>query len=105
MECAGVVVVVVITVFTFVTMVVGVSVAISVAAPGLVGTGIVFEISSNKFGEACSHFTQKCTTRVDHEATAAGEFFFKIFVPVFSIRIRLAAEIKTFTFFGLGEMR
>jgi hypothetical protein len=83
---AGIAVVVVIAVFTFVMVVVGVSYVIIVAVSSfVVVTG--FRISSNVFGEAPSHFTQKCKMRFDHEVTAAGEFFFEIFVPVFSIRI------------------
>jgi acyl CoA:acetate/3-ketoacid CoA transferase len=45
----------------------------------VVGTGIVFGVSNSSsiFGEARSHFTRKCRTRVDQEVTAAGEFFLR----------------------------
>ena len=82
---AGVVVVVV-AVFTFVMVVVVVSYVIVVA----VSSSVVvtsFQISSNVLGEAPSHFTRKCKMRFDHDATAAGEFFFEIFVPVFGVKI------------------
>jgi len=59
-----------------VVVVVVVSREIVVAASScVVGTGVVFGISSNVFGEAPSHFTRKCKTRIGHEATTAGEFF------------------------------
>jgi hypothetical protein len=80
---AGIAVVVVVTMFAFVTVVVvGVSVAIGVAVSGFFETG-----SSSELREAPSHFTQKCKTRVVHEVTAAGVFFFEIFVPVFGVKI------------------
>jgi len=59
-----------------VVVVVDVSRETVVAAPNcVVGTGTVFGISSSIFGEAWSHFTWKCKTRVDQEVTAAGVFF------------------------------
>ena len=73
---AGMVVVVVTAVFAFVMVVVDISREIVVAALScVVVTGFVFEVSSNKFGEAQSHFTRKCKVRVDQEEMAAGEFF------------------------------
>jgi hypothetical protein len=39
----------------------------------VVVTGFVFGVSSNKFGEAPSHLTQKSKTNVDHEATTVRE--------------------------------
>jgi len=54
------------------------------ASSCLVATGVVFGILSNVFGEAPSHFTQKCKTRVSHKATTAGEFFFLRFSYQFS---------------------
>ena len=67
----GMVVVVVVVVFTFV-MAVGVLHAVGVAVSSfVVVTG--FGILSNVLGEAPSHFTRKCKTRVGHEATTAGE--------------------------------
>ena len=59
-------------------VVVDVSCEVIVAVPRcVVVTGFVFEVSSNKFGEAQSHFTQKCKVRVDQEVTAAGAFFLR----------------------------
>jgi hypothetical protein len=43
------------------------------ASSCLVVTGIVFGILSSISGEARSHFTRKCKTKVDQEATTAGE--------------------------------
>ena len=79
-SCSGVVVVLGAAVLvgagvTVVVVVVLVSREVVVAAPGcLVVAGIIFGISCNKFGEARSHFTRKCKTRVDQEVTAAGMF-------------------------------
>lgn len=67
---AGMVIVVVIAVFAFVMVVVVVLVAIGVAVSGFFETG-----SSSELGEAPSHFTRKCKTKVVHEVTAAGVFF------------------------------
>ena len=64
---AGIVVVVVVVVVVSRETVVA-------ASSCLVAAGIVFGISSSIFGEAPSHFTPKCKTRVGHEATTAGEF-------------------------------
>ena len=45
-----------------------------VAASGcVVVTGFGFWISSNVSRAARSHFTRKCKTSVDHEATTVGE--------------------------------
>jgi hypothetical protein len=80
------VVVVVVAMFTFVVVVVDVSYVIVVAvSSSVVVTG--FWISSNVSWVAPSHFTRKCETRVGHEVTTAGEFFFNIFIPVFGIKI------------------
>src|SRR5882762_6958554 len=63
----------VVLVYAGMVVVVGVLHVIGVAVSVfLVVTG--FGISSNVFGEAPSHFTRKCKTRVDQEVTTAGEF-------------------------------
>jgi len=40
-----------------------------------VSSGVVLmeSVSSNKSGEALSHFTQKCKINVDHDVTTVGE--------------------------------
>jgi hypothetical protein len=57
-----------------------VTVVVLVVSREVVGTattsaGFVSVVSSNTLGEAPSHFTRKCRTRVDQEATTSGELF------------------------------
>ena len=49
------------------------SAAVDVAASG--GAGVGNAIASSKSGDARSHFTQKCKTRVDHEVVIDGARF------------------------------
>jgi hypothetical protein len=48
------------------------AIAFDVAASS--GAEVTESVSSNELGEALSHFTQKCNTRVDQEVMAAGVF-------------------------------
>jgi len=106
---AGVVVVVVIAVVYVrygVVVVVVVSRETVVAASScLIATDIIFGISSSMFGEARSHFTRKCRTRVDQEVTAAGEFFSRFSYQSSASKSRFAAIVKLCAFFGLGKVR
>ena len=67
MVCAGTVVV---AAFAFVTL--G-SATVDVAASG--GAGVGNAIASSESGDARSHFTRKCKTRVDHEVVIDGARF------------------------------
>ena len=91
---AGMMVVVVVVVFAMV---------FNVAASS--GAEVKESVLSNESGEALSHFTWKCNMRVDQEVTAAGVFFFEIFIPVFSVKIRFTVIVKLCAFFGLGKVR
>jgi hypothetical protein len=86
-----------------VVIVVAFAMAFNVA--GSSGAEVTESVSSNESGEALRPFTRKCKTRVDQEVTAAGVFFFEIFIPVFGIKIWFAAIVKLCTFFGLGKVR
>ena len=67
--CVGTVV----AAFLFAKWVTSGSVTVNVAAIG--GTGVGNAVVSSKSGDACSHFTLKCKTRVDHEVMIDGARF------------------------------
>ena len=63
----------VVVVFIFVKWVTSGLVTVNVAAIG--GTGVGNAIASSESGDAHSHFTWKCKTRVDHEVVIDGTRF------------------------------
>ena len=63
----------VVAAFVFAKRVTSGSVAVNVAAIG--GTEVGTAIVSSKSGDARSHFTRKCKTRVDHEVVIDGTRF------------------------------
>ena len=63
----------VVAAFVFAKRVTSGLVTVNVAAIG--GTGVGTAIASSESGDARSHFTRKCKTRVDHEVVIDGARF------------------------------